>query len=131
MVADPTVRRDLLSATVTVVRINWEHWRLGALRLSISHTVLVFLVIPLGVILFVAALVFASSDRTRRTRRYRPGRPYDFQPIWFLASPEQVGHTAPALTGDSSRQAIEGPVLEDAAGQRVKPGATGGASDSW
>lgn len=116
---------------MTVVRINWEHWRLGALRLSVSNTVLVFLVIPLGVILVVAALVFASSDRARHTRRYRPGRPYDFQPIWFLASPEQVGHSAPALAGNQSRQAIEAPVLEDAAGQRVKAGPTGGASDSW
>lgn len=116
---------------MTLVRINWEHWRLGALRLSVSNTVLVFLVIPLGVILVVGALVFAASDRTRRTRRYRPGRPYDFQPIWFLASPEQVAHTAPALTGNQSRQALEASVLEDAAGQRVKPGSTGGASDSW
>jgi hypothetical protein len=116
---------------VTLVRINWEHWRLGALRLSVSNTVLVFLVIPLGVILVVASLVFAASDKTRRIRRYRPGRPYDFQPIWFLASPEQVAHTAPALTGDQSRQALESSVLEDAAGQRVKAGSTGGASDSW
>jgi hypothetical protein len=131
VVADPTVRRDLHSATVTLVRINWEHWRLGALRLSVSNTVLVFLVIPLGVILVVASLVFAASDKTRRTRRYRPGRPYDFQPIWFLASPEQVAHTAPALTGDQSRQALESSVLEDSAGQRVKAGSTGGASDSW
>jgi hypothetical protein len=116
---------------VTVVRINWENWRLGALRLSISNTVLIFVVIPLGVLLVVAALIFATSDRTRRTRRYRPGRPYDFQPIWFLATPKQVGHTAAALTGNESRQAIEAPVLEDAAGQRVRAGSTGGASDSW
>jgi hypothetical protein len=116
---------------VTVVRINWENWRLGALRLSISNTVLIYVVIPLGVLLVVASLVFASSDRTRRTRRYRPGRPYDFQPIWFLATPERVGHAAPALTGNASRQAIEAPVLEDAAGQRVRAGSTGGASDSW
>ena len=104
------------------------HWRLGALRLSISSTVLVFLVIPLAVILVVASLVFAGSDRTRRTRRYRPGRPYEFQPTWFLAAPEQVGA---AGGGSHARAAIEGPVLEDSTGARVLPGPTGGASDSW
>jgi hypothetical protein len=95
--------------------------------LSISSTVLVFLVIPLAVILVVASLVFAGSDRTRRTRRYRPGRPYEFQPTWFLASPERVG----AAAGHHAQPAIEGPVLEDSTGARVRPGPTGGASDSW
>jgi hypothetical protein len=98
--------------------------------LSISSTVLVFLVIPLGVILLVSALVFAGSDRTRQTRRYRPGRPYDFQPIWFLAAPEQV-RNSPALAGHEARPALEAPVLEDSTGRRVLPGSTGGASDSW
>jgi hypothetical protein len=112
---------------VTVVRINWEYRRLGALRLSILSTVLVFVVIPVGVILVVASLVMAGSDRTRRARRYRPGRPYDFQPIWFLASPELVGGVAE----HHARPAIEGSVLEDSTGTRVLPGQTGGASDSW
>jgi hypothetical protein len=100
--------------------------------LSISSTVLVFVGIPAALIALVASLVFGGSDRTRRTRRYRPGRPYDFQPIWFLASPEQVnGGDVAALTGAHGRTAIEGPVLEDSTGARVLPGPTGGASDSW
>ncbi|GAA0530545.1 hypothetical protein GCM10010172_09020 [Paractinoplanes ferrugineus] len=97
--------------------------------MSISSTVLVFVVIPLGVILLVAALVFSGSDRGRRTRRYRPGRPYDFQPMWFLASPEQVGALAHA--GQHQARAIEAPILEDATGAPVLAGSTGGASDSW
>ncbi len=127
-VGDPTLRGDLLSATVTVVRINWEYRRLGALRLSILSTVLVFAVIPIGVILLVALLVLSGSDRTRRARRYRPGRPYDFQPIWFLASPELVSGSA---AGHQAHPAIEGPGLSDSAGAPVRPGPTGGASDSW
>jgi hypothetical protein len=100
--------------------------------LSISSTFVVFVIIPVAVILVVASLVFSGSDRTRRSRRYRPGRPYDFQPIWFLASPEQVsmGHAA-AVSGPQGRPAIEGQVLEDVSGARVVPGPTGGASDSW
>ena len=103
-----------------------EHRRLGALRLSISSTILVFVIIPAGVILLVASLVFSGSDRTRRTRRYRPGRPYDFQPIWFLASPDQV-----SVGVHHAQAALESGILEDATGARVLPGPTGGASDSW
>ncbi|MBL7260345.1 aa3-type cytochrome oxidase subunit CtaJ [Paractinoplanes lichenicola] len=94
--------------------------------MSISITVLVYVIIPAAVIGLIAALSLAGTrDAKQPDRRYRPGRPYDFRPIWFLAAPEQVvGATGrPALTG--------GPVLEDSSGARVKPGSTGGASDSW
>ena len=95
--------------------------------MSIFSTILVYVIIPAVVIIVIASLVLAGSDRTRQTRRYRPGRPYDFQPMWFLASPEQV-----MTAGDGhERPAIEGPVLEDSSGARVRPGPVGGASDSW
>ncbi|TDO38193.1 hypothetical protein C8E87_1840 [Paractinoplanes brasiliensis] len=96
--------------------------------MSISITVLVYVIIPAAVIGLIVALSLAGSrDEKQPDRRYRPGRPYDFRPIWFLAAPEQVvggaaGHTKPALPG---------PVLEDSSGARVRPGSTGGASDSW
>lgn len=105
--------------------------RLGAFRLSVLSTFLIFVGIPVGFIALVAALVLSGGDKSRPSRRYRPGRPYDFQPIWFLASPEQV---RPAIgpAGDHTRpQAIEAPVFEDSAGERVLPGPTGGASDRW
>ena len=97
--------------------------------MSISSTVLTFVIIPAAIILLVAAVVLSGSDRSRRTRRYRPGRPYDFQPIWFLSSPERV--TGPADDAGRHARAIEGPVLEDVTGHRVLPGPVGGASDSW
>jgi hypothetical protein len=101
--------------------------------LSISSTVLVFVIIPLAFIAIVAALTLGGSDRKGRRKRYRPGRPYDFQPIWFLASPEQV---SPALGGPADGQRAlppggEGPFVEDSSGKRVQPGPTGGASDRW
>jgi hypothetical protein len=102
--------------------------RLGALRLSILSTVLVFVGIPAAVIVVVAALVVGGSETTRRHRRYRPGRSYDFQPIWLLAAPEQVG---PALADRPAQPAIESGVIEDSSGARVLAGSTGGASDRW
>lgn len=95
------------------------------------------MIIPVAVVAVVSALVLAGGDRNRRSRRYRPGRPYDFQPVWFLASPERVG---PALDGaDQSRRELEQreqpaadvDVIEDSSGARVLPGPTGGASDRW
>ena len=100
--------------------------------MSVLSTFLVFVVIPVVAVLVIGGLAFAGGDRNRRNRRYRPGRPYDFQPIWFLASPELVGAPAGDSAGHHARPAIEGgPVLEDTSGARVLPGPTGGASDSW
>jgi hypothetical protein len=105
--------------------------------LSVLSTVLIFVVIPLAAVLIIASLAMAGSDRAQRSRRYRPGRPYDFQPIWFLASPEQV-NVATDRSGPDRRalprhepHAIEGPVIEDSSGAPVLPGPRGGASDRW
>lgn len=101
--------------------------------MSVLSTVLVFVVIPAAVIGIVAAIVLSSvGAKARVNRRYRPGRPYDFQPIWFLASPERVGPAeSTAAIGGTKQQALVSSVAEDAAGERVLAGRTGGASDRW
>lgn len=96
--------------------------RLGAFQLVVIETVLVFVIIPAAVIGGIAALVLAGSDRSKPSRRYRPGRPYEFPAMWFTATPQQV---APAGAGHS------GLIIEDSSGSPVRPGSTGGASDSW
>jgi len=107
------------------------------LTLSALNTFLIYVVIPVGAIVVIGGLAFAGGDKTRRNRRYRPGRPYDFQPIWFLAAPEQVssvpsgpGHNGHQIEGGGT-PALESSVIEDVKGQRVLPGPTGGASDRW
>ena len=97
--------------------------------MSIFSTILVFAIIPLGVIAVVAAFIASSSSRSRPARRYRPGRPYDFKPIWFLASPAQVSQAFGGKT--SSAPELPAGVIEDASGRQVRPGPTGGASDRW
>lgn len=67
--------------------------------------------IPLAVILVVYVLVYASSPR--ESKRYRPGRDYQFAPAWYLSRPESEGP-----------RAIE-------SGASEEPGETGGASDRW
>ncbi len=57
--------------------------------MSIFSTVLLFVILPAAVLVVVALLSLAGGS-PRRNRRYRPGRPYDFAPIWYLSRPEQV-----------------------------------------
>jgi hypothetical protein len=97
--------------------------------LSIFSTILVYAIIPVGIIVVIAALVASGSTPSRPPRPYRPGRPYDFKPIWFLASPAQV---SPAFGGKTSAAPeLPAGVLEDSSGMQVRPGPTGGASDRW
>jgi hypothetical protein len=110
--------------------------------LSIQQTVLVFAGGPIAVVALVYALVYASSGR-RASKRYRPGRPFTFAPVWFLSAPDRLNGAAgskPALTsgghhGELPAGAAAGPLLAQAAdapaNQPAPHGETGGASDSW
>lgn len=101
--------------------------RLGALSLSVTSTVLVFAAVPAAITLIIAALVAGGSGTGPKPKRYRPGRPYDFTPIWFLSSPSQV-------TGGAAPATQHGLAIESGAvvtGGRAPQGATGGASDRW
>jgi hypothetical protein len=84
-----------------------------------TQTLLTLVGIAVGFALIVAALVFVGGSR--RSKRYRPGRPFTFTPVWFLAAPEQQSRAgiARALTAGSL------------AGRIARPRETGGASDRW
>jgi hypothetical protein len=76
--------------------------------LSTGEILLVYVVIPVGMFLVIA--FFAALPSMLRRPRYRPGRPWAFDPLWF-AGPED---TDKALAG-------------------ARPGVTakGGASAEW
>ena len=108
------------------------------MRLSIIETLVVFAGIPLAVVAVIFGLVYAGSARSN-DRRYRPGRPFDFQPVWFLSAPEQQaaaanGHApaAPAVSG-ANRQALARAEENIAGGTTggTLGDTTGGASDRW
>jgi hypothetical protein len=111
--------------------------------LSIQQTVLVFVGSPIAVVAVVYALVYATSGR-RNSKRYRPGRPFTFAPVWFLSAPGRLNGAAaaqPALTSGGQHAELPagstpaGPLLAQAddapASQPAPHGETGGASDSW
>jgi hypothetical protein len=101
--------------------------------LSIPQTLLVFAGIPAAVVAVVYGAVYGTSGR-RGSKRYRPGRPFSFAPVWFLAAPEQVvdsGTTPAELTAAEHKAELPaGPLLAQQ-GQAAQRGETGGASDSW
>ena len=105
--------------------------------MSIIETTLIFAGIPAAVILLVVGAVYAGGSR--RSKRYRPGRPFEFTPVWFLSAPEQVTQAAQsrALAGAQRAELPAGPGAAAAdkgewpAEELVHEHATGGASDRW
>ena len=100
--------------------------------MSIIETTLIFAGIPALVIVLIAGASYAGS--ARRSKRYRPGRPFDFTPVWFLSVPEQVTQAAKAreLTGARRAELTAGaPAVTEWSGDRAQPHAMGGASDRW
>ncbi|ADD44272.1 hypothetical protein [Stackebrandtia nassauensis] len=99
--------------------------------MTILQTVLVFVGIPVAVYLILAGLVYRPG--TGNAKRYRPGREYDFAPIWFLARPEEVtvagaADYVAALPEKSGAKAIE---AGEAGSTHSRTGIKGGASGSW
>jgi hypothetical protein len=70
----------------------------------------------------LAALVYAGGHHS--SKRYRPGRPFEFRAVWFLARPDRQMRRA--ATGRELVPARRSPAPRSA---RAKQ--TGGASDRW
>lgn len=94
---------------------------------------LIYAGIPLAVIAIIFALVYASGGRN--AKRYRPGRPYEFAPVWFLARPEADGPAAAEHAGKIAAGAHGAEAVDSAAAVAIaapkSAGHTGGASDRW
>lgn len=100
--------------------------------MTVWETLLVFVGIPVGVFLLLAAAVYGASSRT--SRRYRPGRHFEFNPVWFVAAPERIIGTAsyPEQRSAEAGKALEGaPAGALTARSGSTHGVKGGASGSW
>lgn len=100
--------------------------------MSITSTVLTFVGAPAAIMAVISGLAFIGPSR--RGKRYRPGRPFDFAPVWFLSAPEQLAGSGRAeLAGGPHREALagRGETTGTAGDAPVAHGVTGGASDRW
>jgi len=69
---------------------------------TVWETVLVFAVLPLAALGLLALLVFGPG--AARSPRYRVGRSWDYEPVWYVARPDVA---APAGSAEG-RAAIAG-----------------------
>ncbi|TDB81766.1 MULTISPECIES: hypothetical protein [unclassified Micromonospora] len=99
--------------------------------MSVTETALIFVGIPVAVVLVIVGLVFAGNRDSGGAKRYRPGRRFDFNPVWFLSRPEQLADSAGiALAAGAPAPALASRKQEQA-GVQAPAGGTGGASDRW
>ncbi len=63
--------------------------------MTVVETLLVYAVVPLAVTAVLAALTLRPDPKSRR-RRYRPGQPWDHEPLWYAphGSAAADGHGA-------------------------------------
>lgn len=73
--------------------------------MSVWQTLLVFVGIPAGVVALVALAVYGKSI-VRQPNRYRPGRPWNYAPSWYVPHPDAVVSRPPARS--SSTTAVGG-----------------------
>ena len=50
--------------------------------MTVAETLLVYAVVPLAIVAVMAALTLRPDPKARR-RRYRPGQPWEHEPIWY------------------------------------------------
>jgi hypothetical protein len=87
---------------------------------SFTITMIALIGAAVGVFLIVVAFVFGANSR--RAKRYRPGRPFEFTPVWFIAATRRQSPDKQS----SSKELATGP-----ARATRRRGETGGASDRW
>jgi hypothetical protein len=96
--------------------------------MTVLETVVIFVGIPAAVIAVIAGLVYGAG--ARRSKRYRPGRPFEFTPVWFLAQHDRAAAMSSGYAiGGGERVAL--PAAGNPAEESASAHATGGARGTW
>jgi hypothetical protein len=106
---------------------------------TVWETLLVFGVLPLAGFGLLALLVYGPT--LTRSVRYRPGRDWQHDPVWYVARPEVDTPASSAADRAAIEAAADRPALPDSAATRRQPPASvldapartarGGASGEW
>jgi hypothetical protein len=105
---------------------------------SVAATLLIYLVIPLGIVLVLAALVFIPGGRRRP--RWKSGQAWDHEPVWYEPHPaatgaghgeaSDAGHAALG-SGGSHAALTSGAGGDGSAAPAASAGPLGGARGTW
>ena len=68
--------------------------------MSVAETLLVYVAAPLALVLVLAALTLRPDPGSRR-RRYRPGQPWEHEPLWYAP---HSGHATAGHGVDTAAQ---------------------------
>jgi hypothetical protein len=91
---------------------------------SVLEIVLIYGVVPAGIVAVLALLIFVPG--AARAPRYRPGRPWEHDPVWYVPHPESVPSAATAgRPGELAIETRPASVLDGV------PTAKGGAHGGW
>lgn len=96
--------------------------------MTVLETVVIFVGIPAAVIAVIAGLVYGAG--ARRSKRYRPGRPFEFTPVWFLAQHDRAAAMNSGYAIGAGEQVALPAAAETAAGDPPVQ-VTGGARGTW
>lgn len=97
--------------------------------MSVVETILVFVVIPLVITGILALLIWGPG--AARAPRYRPGRDWPFEPVWYAPHPLAVQHP------DDGEPRVRAPQLPPGVSSAPEPQpgtaptAAGGARGTW
>lgn len=93
--------------------------------MTVFEELLILFGAPILVTVVVYAVVFLRHPRPQS--KYRPGEPYDFKPVWFIARTGAVDSgVRPGTAGE-----IESGATPDAGGEPIASGPKGGSHGQW
>ncbi|WP_199506445.1 hypothetical protein [Geodermatophilus sp. TF02-6] len=72
--------------------------------MTVVETILVYAVAPLAVFLLLALLTLVPGRRRRP--RYKPGQPWDHEPVWYAPHEAGSGHDSAHADGHGGARAL-------------------------
>ena len=93
--------------------------------MTVFQELLILFGAPILVVIAVFAVIFLRHPRPQS--RYRPGEPYNFKPVWFVARNDAVNEDIRPGTAAQ----IESGETSDAEGEPIASGPKGGAHGRW
>ena len=93
--------------------------------MTVVETLLVFVVAPLAVYVFFWAVTYLPGGRKRQGLRYKPGQPWEHEPVWYEPQPENAPTHA---AGEGDTQAVGSSLYGETAAIGSGSGSGHGAS---
>ena len=86
--------------------IQFEQGGSNAAEVGLGTAVVLYWVVPVLIVLAIAALVYLPG--MVRGSRYRPGRGWDAPPVWFAGPPDPAAAVESAQVDDAGRGGASG-----------------------